>query len=730
MQQVSKPDIGGQNMNQQHKGLQLASTLPTTSADRRNEAETRLHGSRLVLARAAWIIVVVLSLAVSIAYIPLEFRQLHTVCVGSSCGQQLTAGIAQDLRQLNLSVDFFARYLLILQVGSLLVWAVVALLIFWRRSNDRVALLVALFLVLFPAAQGLGSPDTVGAAYPSLQLLTTFLDILGWLSLLLFFYLFPDGQFVPRWTCVVALGYAILTILGSLFPNLPLNDTISFLFGLPLLIAVVGIGLFSQIYRYRRVSGTVQRQQTRWVVYGVVAAVLLFICLISLGRIIPHKSGLVGVLLVNTAIYSCELLIPLSIGFSILRYRLYDIDIIINRTLVYSLLTASVIGIYALVVGTLGTVFQAQGGFLISLVGAGLVAVLFQPLRLRLQRGANRLMYGERDTPSKVISRLGQRLETTLAPDAVLPTIVETVAQALKLPYAAITLQQDGEFVPAASYGQVPKEDLVRLPLVYPNEQVGELRLAPRAPGETFSSADLALLNDLARQAGIAASAVRLTIDLQRLAGELQHSRTQLVTTREEERRRLRRDLHDGLGPALGSLTLQLDTARNLFKRDPPAADELLVDLKTQVQTAIADIRRLVYELRPPTLDELGLVSALREQVTRYRQPGLSITLNVPEHLPPLPAAVEVALYRIAQEALTNVVRHAHAQHCVLTLEVDNDACLEVRDDGQGLAADDRAGVGLTSMRERATELGGTCAFAAVEAGGTRVFVRLPLLKE
>ena len=204
-------------MNQRHENLQFASTLSTASDDRRNEADTRLHGSWLVLARAAWICVVALSLAVSIAYIPLEFRQLHTVCTDSSCGQQLTAGIVQDLHQLNLSVDFFASYFLILQVGSLLVWVAVALLIFWRRSDDRMALLVALFLVLFPAAQGLGSPDTVGAAYPSLQFLMTFLDILGWLSLLLFFYLFPDGRFVPRWTAGVALGYALLNIVGGLF---------------------------------------------------------------------------------------------------------------------------------------------------------------------------------------------------------------------------------------------------------------------------------------------------------------------------------------------------------------------------------------------------------------------------------------------------------------------------------------------------------------------------------
>ncbi len=425
-----------------------------------------------------------------------------------------------------------------------------------------------------------------------------------------------------------------------------------------------------------------------------------------------------------------SLLIPLSIGFSILRYRLWDIDIIINRTLVYGLLTAGIVAIYVLVVVSLGTVLQAQGNLLISLVATGLIAVLFQPLRLRLQRSVNRLMYGERDTPNKVISRLGQRLETTLAPDAILPTIVETVAQALKLPYVAITLKQEGEFVRAAFYGS-PKESLTLLPLVYQNELIGELVLAPRASGETFTSGDRALLDDLARQTGVAAHAVRLTIDLQRLAGELQHSRTQLVTTREEERRRLRRDLHDGLGSALTSVTFQLDAANNLLDRDPQAVKTLLKDLKAQTQASIADIRRLVYNLRPPILDEWGLVAALREQVAQYQLNAVQVTVEAPEPLPALLAAVEVAAYRIALEALANVIRHAQATRCTIRLAVCDDALMvEVQDNGKGLPSDYHAGVGISAMRERAAELGGSCVIEDIATGGTRVYARLPLLKE
>jgi len=369
---------------------------------------------------------------------------------------------------------------------------------------------------------------------------------------------------------------------------------------------------------------------------------------------------------------------------------------------------------------------------------------VFQPLRDRLQRGVNRLMYGERDDPYSVLSRLGQRLEAALAPDAMLATIVETVKESLKLPYVAIALKlEDTDAFSVAASAGAPVAGPLTLPLVYQNETVGQLILAPRAPGETFSHADRRLLDDLARQAGVAVHAVRLTADLQR-------SRERLVATREEERRRIRRDLHDGLGPHLAALHLQAGVLRSLIPRDPAAAEALVVELRGEIRAAIADIRRLVYELRPPTLDELGLVGAVRARAaqcspsgavnaepnsTAPGASGFQAVVEAPEQLPPLPAAVEVAAYRIVEEALTNAVRHAQARTCIIRLALTEAGDhkespllrLEIIDDGIGLPADYKAGVGFHSMRERAAELGGTCVIETSSGGGAQVRVHLPL---
>ena len=369
------------------------------------------------------------------------------------------------------------------------------------------------------------------------SLLFEFVEFLGSASIVVSSYLFPTGSFVPRWDRWLSIGAILYWGLKYFLPPSPFNPYKNLIFSTFWFLVFIGAMVIAQVYRYRRVSNKVQRQQTKWVVFGVSIAIGGYIVLtLTIAIFFPSiGQNPLATILYHTTSYLLLLLIPISIAFAILRSRLWDIDIIINRTLVYSILTASVIGLYVLVVGGLSILLQVRGSLIISLLATGLIAVLFQPLRSRLQSAVNHMMYGERDDPYRIISRLGEHMDATLVPDAILPTIVETVAQALRLPYVAIELQEVDQLRMAASYG-TPVETSLRIPLHYQQDTIGQLILASRSPGESFSSVDRRLLDDLARQVGTAAHAVRLSADLQR-------SRERLVLAQEEERRRLAREL-------------------------------------------------------------------------------------------------------------------------------------------------------------------------------------------
>jgi len=706
---------------------------PTTMTESREpHSYARVPGRWLLLARVGWGALVVLTLAIFFGSLPLYLAQLQTPCAGSACWYtQLTPSQVGALTGMGLSIGDYTAFTVALTLASVVLCLVVSTLIVWRRSSDRMALLVALMLVTWGPIYITASVFQSASPW---QVPNECLTFLSNTLCVLVFLLFPSGQFAPRWTrwtlVVFLAGLVPSTFVAPVMPNSPISQ-LGWLVvqGEWVTLAII------QLYRYRRVSSPLERQQTKWVVFGLAVLItvdvganllaLLFPVLASPGSLYPLAYSVVQ--------YCLPLFLPLSFGFAILRYRLFEIDIIINRTLVYGLLTAIVAGVYVLVVGILGTLLHAFGNVLISLLATGVVAVLFQPLRTRLQRTINRLMYGERDDPHAVLSRLGKRLEATLAPEAVLPTIVETVAQALKLPYAAIALKQGDAFITAATFG-LPQDKPLILPLVYHTETIGQLLLGPRAPGDAFTTADLRLLEDIAHQAGVTVHAARLTTDLQR-------SRERLVSTREEERRRLRRDLHDGLGATLAALHLQAGAVRTLMQRDLAAADTEILDWQAEIRAAITDIRRLVYALRPPTLDELGLAGAIRQYAAQYAarngsqgEPGsdLRVAVQAPEQLPALPAAVEVAAYRIVQEALTNVARHAQARLCRICLSLPGSHVLQVEviDDGVGLPKEPCAGVGLLSMRERAEEVGGLCVVEPAPGRGTRVLVKLPLPKE
>ncbi|HEV8192666.1 MAG TPA: histidine kinase [Ktedonobacterales bacterium] len=623
-----------------------------------------------------------------------------------------------------------------------LVFALIAFYIVLRRPGELAPLLLLLsasgILAGTTWSFGLQVSNLVGALGFWLYTLTTSVCyLLFYIAGLHFALIFPRsnpllaGRSWILWG-LYAMPYALL-LAYIVAMRVGMSNALDWLgswgsgeSALAVFLLIAAVAALTWSYRVHRDVET--RKKIRWIVFGAllcgIAALLLWdIPGVVLGRPLISANAL-GLLILP---------FPITIAIAILRYRLFDIDTLLNRTLVYGGLTGIIVGSYVLIVSALGALFEAHGNLLIALIATGVIAVLFQPLRSVLQRLVDRLLFGERDNPYAVLSHLGRRLETALAPEVVLPTIVETIVQALKLPAAVIEINEDDHSRVAAAYG-AQHTALNTFPLVYQSEIVGQLRVAPRAPDEPLTRADKRLLEDIAHQAGIAAHATRLTLDLQR-------SRERLVSAREEERRRLRRDLHDGLGPTLAGQELKVGAIRNLLTHDPAAADRLLLELSGEIETAIADIRHLVYALRPPTLDELGLVGALRAEALRAgtqgvsrsgaaQQPRLRVTVDAPESLPPLPAAVEVAVYRIASEALTNALRHAQASACRIHLTLDDALHVEISDDGVGFAAERRTGVGLISMRERAEELGGTCTITAAPGQGVRVLATLPVKRE
>ncbi len=299
--------------------------------------------------------------------------------------------------------------------------------------------------------------------------------------------------------------------------------------------------------------------------------------------------------------------------------------------------------------------------------------------------------------------------------EELLPEFVASVADGLRVPYVGVEVRE------SAGTGLIahgtPPDRCENFPLRRHGEEIGSLVVGLRTGESAFSVRERLLLEDLARQAAGAASRLALTADLRR-------SRERLITAREEERRRLRRDLHDGLGPTLTGAAMLIDAASQTAPRDPSTTQETLQDAGGQVRAAIRDVRRLVYALRPPALDELGLVGALREQLAPF---DLKTEIRTCEPFPELPAAVEVAAFRIVLEAVTNASTHAHATCCLVELRIESRALvLEVNDDGRSDGAWSR-GVGLSSMAERAAELGGSCEAGPAPDGHGRVAATIPL---
>lgn len=411
----------------------------------------------------------------------------------------------------------------------------------------------------------------------------------------------------------------------------------------------------------------------------------------------------------------------LAVTVGILRPRAVDIDRLLGATLVYGGLAVGVVVLdLAVLAGAGALVGDAFGQDDATLLTLLLVAAVYVPLRAPLWRLVRRWVLGEREDPYRVVSGLAERLELSDDADAQLMAVAAAVADAFRSPYVGVEVGAGDGGRLLAEHGRRPGA-VQTLPITYRGEEVGRLLLPRDGARAQLLTRDERLLADVVRQAAAAARASSL-------AAELQVSREQLVTAREEERRRLRRDLHDGLGPTLGAVVLRIDTARNLAGSRPEEADRILRAARDDVAAALGDVRRLVHDLRPPALDDLGLAGAISQQAERLLAPRVAVAVTAAPGTDDLPAAVEVAAYRIASEALANVAKHARARHVTVALDRAGDGALvvQIADDGAGIDPAAPAGVGLVSLRERAAELGGRCTVECPATGGTVVRAVLP----
>jgi signal transduction histidine kinase len=592
-------------------------------------------------------------------------------------------------------------------------------LIAWHRPRNPVGWLLAIAGVahLTTAAAVPVGIFGVEHSWPMLALRTAVTvfglawpwGILTWVPLALL--LFPDGRLLsPRWrplawlTVVIGAAYAIGSETGAAVPG-PHGELVRSLVSVSwsqpreavitravnIASLAVSLGLVAAlVVRYRRADET-GRAQLWWLVLAVPGMIILNWQRWTTG------SGPILLLLAAP-------LIPVSITMAILRHGLFDIKLVISRTVLYGTLIAAVVLVYAALVGLFGLVLRHNSAPYPSAI---VVALAFNPARIWLQSAVDRVFYGSRRDPLRAVTSVGERL----AGDD-LAGVVGGIRDALRLPFAAL---RAGRREVAAS--GLPPADLYALPLIAAGQHVGELTVGVRPGDRRLAPADRAVLGMLATPLAIA---VRATA----LAEALQASREHLVAAQEEERRKLHRELHDSLGPALTGAALTADAAGNLITTQPAKAKAASNELAAQIRACLDEVRQLAYGLRPPSLDEAGLVGALQRAATRLAG-TVDVRVEAPTELPPLPAAVEVAAYRITTEALANIVRHARATQATIRISADTQLRLSITDDGPP-GAQWHPGVGLTSITERAAEVGGSCRAGPTSAGGAVTAV-LPL---
>jgi signal transduction histidine kinase len=543
-------------------------------------------------------------------------------------------------------------------------------------------------------------------------------------ALAVIYVLFPDGRRMAGWwgrlslLAPVIVGVGVLLEMLAPFPDsFGIKDRSPFsgvhnpltgdgLTQLPPGVPLIAVGMIlasaTVLWRWHRADGAA-RGELHGLAFLAALAPFVVVAVVAL----PARFGF--------AVGEIETFLEIAVITAVvLRHQLFGIEVTLRRFAVYTTLIFAVAIGHAAIAAVATSFTSDDATATLSTIA---VALGVLPARDLLNRAVNRLLYGSRDDPIAVLAAVSKTSTSSSDGADLLQQLAGSVATMMRLPFVAIEVAGD-EPALVTVVGQRIDRTVREFPLVHRGEPLGALLTQPRHGESSLSTRDEALLEQVAAQASIAVAATLMSIDIQR-------SRERLVVAVEEERRRLRRDLHDGLGPSLTASTFRLDTARALLTSRVEEADELIGAVRVDVAAALNDIRRLVYDLRPPALDDLGLIGALSRQLDVPSPTGLQVSIDAPEAMPAMSAAVEVAAYRIVIEAVTNVRRHSTAGRCRVIIRGDDHLRIEVCDDG-GPVENWTAGVGLAAMSERSAEVGGTLTAGPTPSGG-RVEARLPL---
>ncbi|HET9442998.1 MAG TPA: sensor histidine kinase [Acidimicrobiales bacterium] len=568
--------------------------------------------------------------------------------------------------------------------------------------------------------------------------------------------LFPDGRVVPRRPgSKLAVFYAVL-VLASAPLALALGDgdrTVSLIVVFGILTPVVGVA--SQAYRVRRSPTPVERQQSRLLFWALLPALLVGLFALTVaarnagGGLFEGRAEF-GVVVLPVEIFRVFqvvfAVIPVALFAGILRYRLWDVDRFISRTLVYSGLAGFVSAVYVAVVVGIGSLFgDAQTENIgLSIVATGIVAIAFQPVKERVQKFANRLVYGQRATPYEVLSEFSERVAETPATDELLARMARILAEGTGTRRADVWVRVGGELRPAASWpaGAEPLAPLLitgddipwidnvtsAVPVRHHGELFGALSVTKPA-NEALTPTEEKLLGDLGRQAGLVLRNVQLTADLLARLEELRASRQRVLSAQDEARRRLERNLHDGAQQQLVALKVQLSLAEGMLEDVGEPGEpvlEMVRMIKAQMGEALENLRDLARGIYPPLLAAEGLGRALRSQAAKVS--GVSVEVEA-DGIGRYDQDAEAAVYFCTLEALQNISKYAGATEVEIRLcEADGHLTFEVSDNGCGFDLERVGkGAGTQNMADRLEALDGELEIRSAPGQGTTVVGRLPL---